>query len=126
APASERKYDASVRTTVTSTPAPSAFKKTATLDLIAPNDEVERRGASPASNEGTLSQSSTPSLAHRRRDPRSLQPFVRCHPTKLRPCAPKPILVHLLQYRQASPAPAPISSAPPNMDKRDAERGEPD
>jgi hypothetical protein len=24
------------------------------------NDEVERRGASPASNEGTLSQSSTP------------------------------------------------------------------
>ena|ERR1700722_4764316 len=41
------------------------------------NDEVERRGASPASNEGTLSQSSTPSLAHRRRDPRSLEPIVR-------------------------------------------------
>ena len=34
------------------------------------NDEVERRGASPASNEGTLSQSSTPSLAQRRRGPR--------------------------------------------------------
>jgi len=41
------------------------------------NDEVERRGASPASNEGTLSQSSTHSLAHRRRDPRSLEPIVR-------------------------------------------------
>src|SRR5882672_12807158 len=27
---------------------------------IGPNDEVERRGASPASNEGTLSQPSTP------------------------------------------------------------------
>src|ERR1700692_2514953 len=40
------------------------------------NDEVERRGASPASNEGTLFQSSTPSLAQRRRDPRSLQPIV--------------------------------------------------
>ena len=46
----------------------------------APNDEVERRGASPASNEGTLSQSSTPSLAHRRRDPRSLEPIVRGRP----------------------------------------------
>jgi hypothetical protein len=33
------------------------------------NDEVERRGASPASNEGTLSQSSTPSLAQRRHGP---------------------------------------------------------
>src|SRR5580692_3241041 len=42
-----------------------------------PNDEVERRGASPASNEGTLSQSSTSSLAHRRRVPRSLEPMVR-------------------------------------------------
>jgi len=41
------------------------------------NDEVERRGASPASNEGTLSQSSTLSLAHRRRHPRSLEPIVR-------------------------------------------------
>ena len=39
-----------------------------------PNDEVERRGA--ASNEGTLSQSSNPSLAHRRRAPRSLEPIV--------------------------------------------------
>jgi hypothetical protein len=45
--------------------------------LIASNDEVERRGASPASNEGTLSQSSIPSLAHRRCDPRSLEPIVR-------------------------------------------------
>src|SRR5271154_5551878 len=44
--------------------------------LRSSNDEVERRGASPASNEGTLSQSSIPSLAHRRRDPRSLEPIV--------------------------------------------------
>jgi hypothetical protein len=43
---------------------------------LSPNDEVERRGASPASNEGTLSQSSIHSLAHRRRDPRSLEPIV--------------------------------------------------
>src|SRR5258708_7511540 len=34
------------------------------------NDEGERRGASPASNEGTLLQSSTSSLAHRRYYPR--------------------------------------------------------
>src|SRR5580698_1834932 len=47
--------------------------------IMGPNDEVERRGASPASNEGTLSQSSTPSLAHRRRGPRSLEPIVREH-----------------------------------------------
>ena len=33
------------------------------------NDEVERRGCSPASNEGTLSQSSNPSLGQRRRGP---------------------------------------------------------
>ncbi len=43
------------------------------------NDEVERRGASPTPNEATLSQSSTYSLAHRRRDPRSLEPIVRRH-----------------------------------------------
>src|SRR5258708_39147741 len=41
------------------------------------NDEVERRGASPASNESTLSQSSTTSRADRRCGPRSLEPFVR-------------------------------------------------
>jgi hypothetical protein len=40
------------------------------IALKSANDEVERRGASLASNEGTLSQSSTPSLAHRKRDPR--------------------------------------------------------
>src|SRR5665213_972218 len=45
-----------------------------------PNDEVERRGTSPTSNEADLSRSSTPSLAHRRRDPRSLEPIVRCQP----------------------------------------------
>ena len=38
-------------------------------DTNTPNDEVERRGASPASNQGTLSQSSTPSLVHRRYAP---------------------------------------------------------
>src|SRR5271155_1888888 len=48
---------------------------------MAPNDEVERRGASPASNEGTLSQSSIPSLAQRRCAPRSLEPIVRCPAT---------------------------------------------
>src|ERR1700690_2050735 len=50
---------------------------------MASNDEVERRGASPAANEGTLSQSSTPSLTQRRRGPRSLEPIVR-RPTQLR------------------------------------------
>ena len=40
------------------------------------NDEVERRGASPTTNEADLSQSSTPSLAQRRRNPRSLEPIV--------------------------------------------------
>jgi hypothetical protein len=39
------------------------------LILKASNDEVERRGASPATNGGALSQTSTPSLAHRRRRP---------------------------------------------------------
>jgi len=43
------------------------------------NDEVERCGASPASNEGTLSKSSSSSLAQRRRAPRSLKPIVRAH-----------------------------------------------
>ena len=43
------------------------------------NDEVERRAGASASNECTLSQSSTPSLAHRRRYPRSLEPIVRHH-----------------------------------------------
>src|SRR5882757_9373439 len=41
------------------------------------NDELERRGTSPASNEGTLSQSSTPSLSHRSYASRSLEPIVR-------------------------------------------------
>src|SRR5277367_4940261 len=47
------------------------------IHQVSSNDEVERRGASPASNEGILSQSSIPSLVHRRRDPRSLEPIVR-------------------------------------------------
>ena len=37
---------------------------------IAPNDEVERRGCARTTNGGTLSQSSTPSFAHRRCCPR--------------------------------------------------------
>jgi hypothetical protein len=41
------------------------------------NDQVERRGASPASNEGSLSRSSTFSLSHRSCGPRSLEPVVR-------------------------------------------------
>ena len=41
------------------------------------NDEVERRGVAPTKNEADLSQSSTASLAHRRRGPRSLEPIVR-------------------------------------------------
>jgi hypothetical protein len=35
----------------------------------APNDEVERRGSALPPNEAYLSRSSTPSLAHRRRNP---------------------------------------------------------
>ena len=44
---------------------------------VGSNDEIERRGASPASNEGTLSQSSTSPLADEDPTPRSLQPIVR-------------------------------------------------
>jgi hypothetical protein len=33
------------------------------------NDEVERRGGAPTPNEGTLSNSSIPSLSQRRRNP---------------------------------------------------------
>ena len=41
------------------------------------NDQVERRGYAPRPTEADLSGSSTPSLAHRRRGPRSLEPNVR-------------------------------------------------
>jgi hypothetical protein len=48
--------------------------RVANFHVIAPrssghNDEVERRGVAPTPNEGSLSRSSIPSLAHRRRDP---------------------------------------------------------
>src|SRR5271169_252378 len=43
APASKRRYDASVRTPVISIPAPSAVNRVATRDLMAPNDRAERR-----------------------------------------------------------------------------------
>jgi len=45
--------------------------------IHASNDEVERRGVAPTQIETDLSQSSIPSLAHRRRAPRSLEPIVR-------------------------------------------------
>jgi hypothetical protein len=41
------------------------------------NNEVERRGVAPTSNETDLSRSSTISLARRRCSPRSLEPIVR-------------------------------------------------
>ena len=40
------------------------------------NDEVERRGNAPKTDGASLFQSSTLSLAHRRRGPRSLEPIV--------------------------------------------------
>jgi hypothetical protein len=48
------------------------------------NDEVGRRGAVPTTNEASLSQSSTPSLAHRRRGPVIARAVVRsaCAPTQ--------------------------------------------
>jgi hypothetical protein len=46
---------------------------------LKPNDEVERREVALVANEADLSQSFTYSLAHRRRDPRSLEPIVRRH-----------------------------------------------
>src|ERR1700722_20593266 len=60
------------------TTTPTTTHGQARLLITESNDEVERRGASPASNEAALSESSTPSLAHRRRyGPRSLEPNVR-------------------------------------------------
>jgi hypothetical protein len=61
------------------------------VNPVPPNDEVERRGDSPASNEGSLSRSSTPSSAQRRRGPRSLEPIVRgfCVDTTLSPVDPE-------------------------------------
>src|SRR5580658_1691500 len=47
------------------------------IHQVSSNDEVERRGVAPTPNEAALSQSSTPSLAYRRRNPRSLEPIVR-------------------------------------------------
>src|ERR1700676_3747741 len=44
---------------------------------IASNDEVERRGVAPTTNEADLSSSSTYSMANRRCGPRSLEPIVR-------------------------------------------------
>jgi hypothetical protein len=66
APASKRTYDAAVRTIVMSTPAPRAVNRIATRNLMAPNEEVERRAGAPSANKAVLSQSSIPSLAHRR------------------------------------------------------------
>src|ERR1700722_15814018 len=41
------------------------------------NDEVERRGVAPTTNEADLFQSSTLALTHRRHAPHSLEPIVR-------------------------------------------------
>ena len=46
---------------------------------IGSNIEVERLGAALPAIEADLYRSSTPSLAYRRRDPRSLEPIVRVH-----------------------------------------------
>src|SRR5258708_3725140 len=55
---------------------PSTDQKTM-ANMIGPNDEVERREVALPSNEADLSKSSIPSLAQRRRHPRSLEPIVR-------------------------------------------------
>ena len=52
---------------------------------MAPNDQVERQAGAPATIEAVLSQSSIPSLAHRRRYPAIARTMVRGHPcTNLR------------------------------------------
>jgi hypothetical protein len=48
------------------------------------NDEVERRGVAPTSNEADLSRSSTASFVHRRYSPRSLEPIARPPPASHR------------------------------------------
>jgi hypothetical protein len=48
---------------------PAGVGRVASLFTLFPNDKVERRGVSPASNEADLSQTSIPSLAYRRCDP---------------------------------------------------------
>jgi hypothetical protein len=53
-------------------------------DPESPNDEVERRGVALTPNEADLSRSSIPSLAHRSRAPRSLEPIVRRRPQHTR------------------------------------------
>ena len=58
------------------------------------NDEVERRRAAPASNEGTLSQSSIPPLPGRRRDRRSLELLLGLFVFKLRSA---PAKVHVIE-----------------------------
>jgi len=45
--------------------------------FLTPNDEIERRGAAPTTNEADLSQSSTSSFGLPKTRPRSLQPIVR-------------------------------------------------
>ena len=52
-------------------------KHARTRRIRVPNDEVERRGVASTKNRADLSRSSTPSLAHRRRNPRSLESIVR-------------------------------------------------
>jgi hypothetical protein len=53
------------------------------LELTLRHAESQQAGA-PTSNKDTLSQSSTPSLVHRRYAPRSLEPIVRPPPASYR------------------------------------------
>jgi hypothetical protein len=57
--------------TLRSMPKPSTWNNVSGSNtvVVTPNDEVERRGVAPAQIGTDLSQSSTPSLVQRRRDP---------------------------------------------------------
>ena len=55
----------------------NGYRELTLVRTYSSNDEVERRGVALTRNEAALSQSSTPSLAHRRCGPRSLEPIVR-------------------------------------------------
>jgi hypothetical protein len=78
---------------------PSCWMLTSMVDIW-PNDGVERREVALATNEADLSRSSTPSLAHRRRMPRSFEPIVR--PCELSAGTAVPILRR--RYRRTSPS----------------------
>jgi hypothetical protein len=68
--------------------------------LTIPYDEIGRRGASPASNDGTLSRSSTPSvlLGSPKAAPRSLELLLDTRPSK---CLPQSALAQVVPERSA-------------------------